>query len=138
MRPLGILVGAIAIGLLTGADAPAPAARAGDAPPLIELMSEELDYSMQHLATDDQVRPYYLAYTITDITSDSIRGQLGALYGDDHARRRVLDVDVRVGDYELDSTHQLRGQGAGGFGRRAFGGATSIWIFGSTGMLSYP
>ncbi|MHC4080410.1 MAG: TldD/PmbA family protein [Planctomycetota bacterium] len=128
MRLLGILVSAIAIGLLSGADDPAAPRRAGDAVPLIELMSEELDYSMQHLATVDQVRPYYLAYTITDISSDSIRGQLGALYGDDHARRRVLDVDVRVGDYALDSTRQLRGQGAGGFGRRFFGGATSISV----------
>jgi TldD protein len=125
MRRHGILVGAIAIGVLIGAVDPA-AAGDGPAPPLIEMMSRELDYSMEHLVTDDQVRPYYLAYTITDITSDSIRGRLGALYGDDHDRRRVLDVDVRVGDHALDSTHQLRGQGARGFGWRFSGGAVSI------------
>src|SRR5207244_4856472 len=34
----------------------------------------------------------------------------GALKTSDRDRSRVLDVDVRVGDYDLDSTHQIRGQ----------------------------
>ena len=129
MRPVIFLVGAIALGSSAGADDPSSPPRQApqEVPALVKLMSEELDYSMQHLVTDDQVRPFYLAYTITDVTSHTIRGQLGALYSDDHDRRRVLDVDVRVGDYELDSTRQLRGQGAG-FRGRFGGGAASISI----------
>lgn len=91
------------------------------APKLIELMSGELDYSMENLVSDDGTRPYYIAYTITDIASESIVSQLGAIYQDDASQRRLLDVDVRIGDYELDNTHQIRG-GRGGFGGRGRGG----------------
>jgi len=95
---------------------------------LIGFLSEELAYAMEHLATEDGKTPYYLAYTITDTSSLSIRGRLGALYGDDMNRRRLLDVDVRVGDYTLDSTHQIRGRGMGrGFGGM-MGGATAVSI----------
>jgi predicted Zn-dependent protease len=91
-------------------------------PPLIEVMASELDYSMANLAHRDGTKPYYLAYTINDIASETIVGQLGALYDDDASRLRILDVDVRVGDYSLDNTHKIRGQGSsfgGGFGSRS-------------------
>jgi len=97
-------------------------------PKLVQLMADELDHSIWNLVNDDGTRPYFLAYTITDVASASIRGQLGAIYTDDTRRRRVLDVDVRVGDYALDSTHQIRGGGRG-FGRRGFGrGANAVSI----------
>jgi predicted Zn-dependent protease len=124
----GVLVVVVgAIGIATSAvtaDPPVPPRHAAeDVPPLIALMADELQYSMQHLVAADGVRPYYVSYTITDVASDTISGQLGALYGDDRGRSRVLDVDVRVGDYSLDSTHQIRGR-RGGFGGR-FGAAAA-------------
>jgi hypothetical protein len=42
----------------------------------------------------------------------------------DQHRVRVLDVDVRVGDYALDNTHQIRGGADGRFGR--FGGSALV------------
>ena len=56
---------------------------------LINVLTEELNHSMQNLATEDGTKPYYLGYTITDTSSVSIRGRLGALYGNDTNRRRV-------------------------------------------------
>jgi TldD protein len=96
---------------------------AGDEPavakdPLINAMAEELDYSMRYLTTDDGSRPYYLAYTITDVRSVNVRARLGALMVNDDNRGRLLDVDLRVGDYALDNTRQIRGgSGGGGLGR---------------------
>jgi predicted Zn-dependent protease len=90
--------------------------------PLMAAMADELDFSMRYLTTDDGTRPYYLAYTVTDVASVSVRGRLGALLSDDVSRSRLLDVDLRVGDYALDNTHQIRG-GAGGGGR--FGSSNS-------------
>jgi len=77
--------------------------------PLMKVLSEELDYSVVQLKMPDGTTPYFLAYTITDQTSVSIRAELGAIYGNDSSRRRVLDVDVRVGDYHRDNTHKIRG-----------------------------
>jgi predicted Zn-dependent protease len=107
--------------------APPGAASASAPPPLVALMADELAYSMEHLVADDGTRPYYLAYTITDVASDSITAQLGALYSDDESRRRILDVDVRVGDYALDNTRQIRG-GGGGFGGGGGRGATTVSV----------
>ena len=99
------------------------------APPkheLLELLAKELDYSAGALVTDEGTRPYYLAYTVTDSSAVSIQARFGALQTDRTTRARVLDVDVRVGDYGLDSSHQLRGRGRGGMARRGAAGATRI------------
>jgi len=116
---------AILCGSPAGVAGAAPADQNAAAPVLVELMADELDYSMQNLVNDDGTRPYYLAYTITDVVSDSIAGQLGAIFRDDTGRDRVLDVDLRIGEYELDNTHQIRGRG-GGFARGFGGGAISL------------
>jgi TldD protein len=94
--------------------------------PLIKVMNDELQYSMQNLVSDG-AKPYFLSYTITDFASASVSAQLGALYQEDDNRRRVLDVDVRVGDYALDNTRQIRG-GGGGMGGRMGGGGGAISI----------
>ena len=94
---------------------------------LTRFLADELEYSMANLVTEDDVKPYYLAYTITDFKTITVRGQLGALHANDESHRRVLDVDVRVGDYELDNTHKIRGRGGRGFGRR-FSRASTVSI----------
>jgi predicted Zn-dependent protease len=90
---------------------------------LIKVMAAELKHSMDHLVTDDGTRPYFLAYTITRTDSAALSGSLGALEQDDWRSRRLLDVDVRVGDYALDNTRQIRGGAGDRFGRRFDGSA---------------
>ena len=109
MRPITVC------GLLTLLIAASPAAaEKGAAPsPLLELLASELDYSMSSLTMPDGTKPYYLGYKVYDQENVSIRATLGALLSDDYARNRTLNVDVRVGDYDLDNTHKIRG---GGFG----------------------
>lgn len=97
-------------------------------PPLVKLLAEEIDYSMSNLVADDGARPYFLSYSVTDTSSSTIQAKLGALYADNHNRSRILDLDLRVGDYQLDSSHPIRGRGRfggrGGFG--GFGGGASV------------
>jgi len=76
---------------------------------LIKVLGEELDYSMKNLAMPDGTKPYFMAYTITDMQGVSIGAELGALTEDAESHNRLLDVDVRVGDYRLDNTHKIRG-----------------------------
>ncbi|MBM3832940.1 MAG: hypothetical protein FJ403_06660 [Verrucomicrobia bacterium] len=90
---------------------------------LTKVLAEELDYSMRHLVTEDKSKPYYLGFTVTDNTTISLTASLGALFRNDDSRQRLLDVDLRVGDFALDSTHQIRG-GAGG--RGGFGGSSAV------------
>ena len=83
---------------------------------ITKALAEELDYSMQNMATPDGVKPYFISCAITDVKSLSIAAELGAITRDNTGHNRILDVEVRVGDYKLDSTHKIRGGGFN-FGR---------------------
>jgi predicted Zn-dependent protease len=75
-------------------------------------MSQELDRSFQNLKKTP-VPPYFLAYQLTDNRAVRVIGSFGALNYSGDERSRVLDIDLRVGDYSLDNTHPLRGAGRG-------------------------
>ena len=79
--------------------------------PLIRILSAELDYSMSRLSTDDGTKPYYLAYTVYDDHRARVAATLGALRVVENQHGRLLNIDLRVGDYALDNTHQLRESG---------------------------
>ena len=102
-----------------------PAARAATEHPLLEIMQGELDLSREKLVSPDGTKPYFLQYTVTDQTNVHISATLGSITANRSNHSRVLDVDVRCGDYALDNTHQIRGEGYwGGFDR--WGGSASL------------
>jgi TldD protein len=87
-----------------------PAGAASAAPDdLLGLLDGELKYSMDRLAMPDGTKPYYLAYAVTDQQNVRMAATLGTLLADETNHSRLLDVDVRVGNYDLDSTHKIRG-----------------------------
>lgn len=86
-------------------------ATSGTPSTLMKHLEEELEYSMQNLATEDGTKPYYLGYTVYDEHTVSIGSSLGAIVTDNESRERNLNIEVRVGDYKIDNTHQLRGGG---------------------------
>jgi TldD protein len=111
MRPVTVVV---CIALLNLAPHAAWGTEAAATPSkLLQLLGEELDHSMKNLAMPDGTKPYFLGYTVYDEEDVSIRATLGALLGDDDSHNRTLNVDVRVGDYDLDNTHKIRGGGYG-------------------------
>ncbi len=77
--------------------------------PLLPVMADELKLSMEKLVSPDGTKPYFIQYSVTDTKNTSIAATLGAVHYDSDTHQRVLDVDVRCGDYSLDNTRQIRG-----------------------------
>lgn len=80
---------------------------AGDS--LLDVMDRELKREMKELSTQE-IPPYFMSYGISDVYSISINASFGALTYSNESESRILSVKVRVGDYGLDNTHELRDQ----------------------------
>lgn len=79
-----------------------------DASPVMEALKAELARSMTVLG-EQPVPPYFLSYEITERETASANAAFGALIGSGRGRSRYLDIDLRVGGYELDNTRPIRG-----------------------------
>lgn len=75
--------------------------------PVLAAMQQELNRSLQNLKKAP-VPPYFLSYQLTDNRSIQISASFGALNSSQEQKTRLLDIDLRVGDYALDNTHPLR------------------------------
>jgi len=71
-------------------------------------MKSELSRSMTQLREQPQP-PYYLCYEVVDSHYARVNASFGVIESSDENRRRTLDIDLRVGDYQLDSSHPIRG-----------------------------
>jgi TldD protein len=85
------------------AQQPAPSAS-----PVLQAMKEELAHSLEGLKAQP-VPPYFLGYGITETHNAEVTGSFGALYSSNESASRMLDLNLRVGDYSLDNTHEIRG-----------------------------
>ncbi len=83
-----------------GAGVPQPAGFAA--------LQEELRRGMKDLSARGKPPPYFIAYEVHDRNETNVMASYGALVQSTARRSRILDVDVRVGDYKLDSTHAIR------------------------------
>ncbi len=75
--------------------------------PVLQVMQAEMKRAMDGLRLGNEPRPYYIAYAIEDTTAARLSARLGATVSDTSARVRWLRVDVRVGDYNADSSRLL-------------------------------
>jgi TldD protein len=87
-----------------------PAVAQQSTPPLLDAMTTELHRAFTSLgkpasADDKQLPPYFLSYSVSDASAISIRAQYGALVGSSASHVRIADVQVRLGDPQLDNTH---------------------------------
>ncbi|NIM78708.1 MAG: peptidase U62 [Candidatus Aminicenantes bacterium] len=76
---------------------------------MLKAMEEEMARSMKILGEKGSPPPYFISYQITDTYKVNISASYGALKNSNEDRSRLLDVDVRVGSFKLDNTHQIRG-----------------------------
>ncbi|MCA9494534.1 MAG: TldD/PmbA family protein, partial [Myxococcales bacterium] len=85
---------------------------AGAAPPEISPLEaalvDELDRAWADLGASDEP-PHYVSLAVQDWEQITLSARDGTLATDDVERARLLDVDLRTGTPELDSTHPLRG-----------------------------
>ena len=76
--------------------------------PVIRALQQELARSMQVLSRQPDPA-YFLCYEVSETSSLEIEADMGALRSSRAFRSRYLDVDVRIGNYDFDNTHQIRG-----------------------------
>lgn len=93
---LGILIGLVV----------STAAEAGAEPDdwVLRSMVEELDRNRKALRLDDYDPAYFISYSVRDSDRQYISGKSGAVFQSNQYRNRFVQVDVRVGDYEMDSS----------------------------------
>jgi TldD protein len=92
------------------------AAYAGQAlepyPVVLSAEKAELTRSMEQLKKQE-APPYFLSYEIVETHAATVIGSFGALTHSAENRHRLLRVNLRVGDYALDNSRQVRaGPGA--------------------------
>jgi len=103
----------------------APPLRAAD-DVLFQALRDELQRSMQKLQLANLEKPYFIAYTVQDGTTQAVSASFGSLLVKNESRVRFLTVEVRVGDYTFDNTNFLTLPfGAQGVAR-LFGGTIAI------------
>jgi predicted Zn-dependent protease len=85
---------------LSGGGAPRPAG--------LDALAAELRRGMTALMAKGKPAPYFVEDEVYDKTDVVISASHGSLVQSTARRSRILDTDVRVGDYRLDSTHIIR------------------------------
>src|SRR5580658_83350 len=104
-RPRVLFTG---ITILAAAFATLAAAKPTQAPTpsVLTAMQDELDRSMAAMSKGDPPA-YFISYTVADRDYVEVSGSNGALLTSTDTSARWLEVQTRVGDYQLDDTHKL-------------------------------
>ncbi|HIA50841.1 MAG TPA: hypothetical protein EYN91_01960 [Candidatus Melainabacteria bacterium] len=71
---------------------------------IFKAMKDEMDRSMKELKIKGHEAPYFISYTVKDKDIVRIAGSFGAIDSKNIERDRDLNVELRVGDYDLDNT----------------------------------
>lgn len=73
---------------------------------LMKALRDEMDRTMERLQLEDMDRPYYVAYWVRESEGRSRTAILGGLLGRGRGSgNRILSVELRVGDHDLDNTN---------------------------------
>jgi TldD protein len=98
-RSIALAVAACSsLAVVGAAQAPTPA--------VLVAMKEELDRSMSAMSKGD-ADAYFISSTVADRQYSEVSGSNGALLTSTETRARWLEVQTRVGTYQLDDTHKL-------------------------------
>jgi TldD protein len=81
----------------------------------LHAMHDEMERSRERLQLPGVEKPFYLEYRLLDIDVRSVTSSFGALMASSTTRDRFMSVDVRVGDYHLDSSNFVSEDGFQGF-----------------------
>jgi TldD protein len=72
--------------------------------PVLEAMKDEMDRSLSELKVEDFGPPYFMCFTVIEWENYTLVSRYGALYYENQNSKNSLDSEVRVGDYEFDSS----------------------------------
>lgn len=111
-------------GAALAADTTLPASDGNDT--IFRALKDEMDRSVSRLQLKGHQKPYFMSYVVKDKDVVQISASYGALSEHEEFKDRDLNVDVRVGDYDLDNTgYSGGGFFFGGFGK-GFGGNVTL------------
>ncbi len=79
---------------------------------LMSILAEEMKREMQEFSSIERA-PYYMEYRVSDFETYNINTSFGSLISSDSYTNRVFTGDLRIGDYELDNTHEVFGFSGG-------------------------
>src|SRR5277367_4602695 len=79
--------------------------------PILTAMHQELAREKAELVLPGMQRPYFMEYRLEDIHTYDASASYGALTGESEVHQRIVRVEVRVGDYTVDSS-SARGEGS--------------------------
>jgi predicted Zn-dependent protease len=93
---------------------------ANDSDKTLAAMQDELERSRSRLVlkipgTNEPAHPYYIQYRVLDLDVRTIVAEFGALVSSTSGRNRIMSVDVRVGNNNLDSSNFITDEGFSGF-----------------------
>lgn len=74
---------------------------------LFQAMEDSLNRSMQELSDQATVAPYFIAYTLHEDEQLQMSSKMGGVYSTRHSSSNSLEVNLRVGSYEMDNTNFL-------------------------------
>ncbi len=77
---------------------------------VLKALEEEMQRAKEILTQKGDPPPYFISYQVFETDSTNVSASRGALRNSSSNRSRALDVDLRVGEYQFDNSHQLRGQ----------------------------
>jgi TldD protein len=81
----------------------------------LHAMHDEMERSRTRLQLPGVDKPFYIEYRLLDIDVRAVTSSFGALIASSDTRNRFMSVDVRVGDYHLDSSNFVSEDGFQGF-----------------------
>ena len=92
-----------------------PAVPASDNDLTLRAMHDEMERSRARLVLEGADKPFYIEYRLLDLDVRTVTASSGALLSSSTSRTRYMTVDVRVGDYHLDSSNFVSDDGFQGF-----------------------
>ncbi len=81
----------------------------------LKAMRDEMSRSTSRLAIKGLEKPYYIEYRLLDLDIRNVSASFGSLLTSSTTRNRFMTVDVRVGDYQFDSSNFVSDEGFRGF-----------------------
>ena len=77
-------------------------------PGRIQVMKKELSRNFEALQKEP-VPPYYISYSIDEVRTQMVAATFGAITNRNEDKTAYLRINLRTGSYNLDSSHELRG-----------------------------
>ncbi len=102
-------------GAIPQAQSGVPVVPPGEKDLTLRAMHDEMERASTRLQLEGVDKPFYIEYRLLDLDVHTVTASFGALISSSTGRSRYMSVDVRVGNYHLDSSNFISEDGFQGF-----------------------